>query len=341
MNEWYLQDGKHNDIVISTRIRLARNIVGFPFKTKILPEQQAKLNETIKDSLSNIHMENNCFEFLDMGTLKQIDVLSMVENHIISVDFAEEPKGEMLVLSNNKDISIMVCEEDHLRIQVMRNGLELNEALDLANKIDNVLDERLDYAFSEQLGFLTVCPTNLGTGLRASVMLHLPGLEQAGAIGQLANTIPKLGLTIRGTFGEGSKAKGSVYQISNQITLGISEEMAIQNLESIVMQIISQEKDFRKNFLEDKPNLEDKIFRSLGILKNSRLLSNDEFSELISNVRLGISMDIIKDIDIKLINRLMSVAGSASICSFKNQTLSSSMRDFERSAVVREMLGSS
>ena len=232
----------------------------------------------------------------------------------------------------------MVGEEDHIRIQVMRPGLELNEALKTADMLDNVLDETLDYAFSEQLGFLTACPTNLGTGLRASVMLHLPALEQAGAINQLANTISKLGLTIRGTYGEGSDAKGAAYQISNQITLGISEEMAVQNLQSVVLQVIEQEKKARKAVWPNTVTLEDAVWRSLGILKNARIMSGKEAVERLSLLRLGVSMGILKTVSIQTLNALSAQTGAGTLCRDSREMLSPEQRDIKRAALLREGL---
>ncbi len=338
MTKWYLESGKDDDIVLSTRIRLARNLSSYPFKSRISPEQQRELCQKVRSALEGVRMGENKLSFLTMENMSEAERLSLVENHSVSPEFADNPKDKLLILSQNEDISIMVGEEDHIRIQVMRPGLELNEALKTADMLDNVLDETLDYAFSEQLGFLTACPTNLGTGLRASVMLHLPALEQAGAINQLANTISKLGLTIRGTYGEGSDAKGAEYQISNQITLGISEEMAVQNLQSVVLQVIEQEKKARKAVWPNTVTLEDAVWRSLGILKNARIMSGKEAVERLSLLRLGVSMGILKTVSIQTLNALSAQTGAGTLCRDSREMLSPEQRDIKRAALLREGL---
>ena len=276
--------------------------------------------------------------FVEMESLDEIKRYAMVERHEVSREFVKNPKNRMLGLSADESVSIMVNEEDHLRIQVMANGLNLSSAFQLCNEIDDALDAKVDYAFDEKLGYLTTCPTNLGTGLRASVMVHLPALEKSGLMNQLTATINKLGLTIRGTYGEGSKVLGSIYQISNQITLGITEQDAIQNLESIVLQVIENEKHARESLLNDKHRLEDVVCRSLGALRYARLLSSKEFFEEVSNVRLGISLGVIHDVEIPRLNRLMALTGSASVCEREGKNLSPQDRDFVRAGIVRNYL---
>ena len=339
MSKWYEKPGAYDDIILSTRVRLARNIEQLPFHTRITDEQRHQLNHLIREALSTAHFGDNPLSFIALPDQPDVEILSLVENHAISPDFAERPENKLLVLSKNHDISIMVGEEDHLRIQVMQSGLALEQALQLANQVDDLLDEHLTYAFDEEFGYLTACPTNLGTGLRASVMIHLPALEKANAISQLANTIAKLGLTIRGTYGEGSRAKGSVYQISNQITLGISEEMAIQNLQSIVLQIVTQERSTREAIWHDRLALEDLVYRSLGVLRSARLLSGEEYETMSSNVRLGASMGVLQDFDMAVINRLNAMTGSATICLEHKEMLQPAQRDAARAALVRRELG--
>lgn len=211
-----------------------------------------------------------------MGKLTNEQVLSLVERHCISPEFAQEKEGRLLLLSADESVSVMVGEEDHLRIQVISANKNLASCMALANQLDDLLDEQLEFAFDEKLGYLTQCPTNLGTGLRASVMLHLPALEQTGAAAKLAANVQKLGLTLRGTYGEGSKAQGSLYQLSNQVTLGISEEAAVQNLSGIAQQIIDQERRARKA-LAEQPNLCDAIWARLRRLE---ILPQPEFGRI-------------------------------------------------------------
>ena len=248
----------------------------------------------------------------------------------------------MLALSKDDSVSIMVNEEDHLRVQVLASGLDLEHALDIANKIDDVLDESLDYAFDDQLGFLTACPSNLGTGLRASVMLHIPALEKAGALNKMSGTISKLGLTLRGTYGEGSKAMGSIYQLSNQITLGISEEQAVKNLHEITIQIIEKEREARKALVKSEKFV-DQIYRCYGILKYAKLISSEEFFDLMSYVRIGISEkvlapDIAEHVTTQKLNYLLSQIGSATISQNAKEDLPPEKRDSIRAKIIQEIL---
>lgn len=338
MSKWYELPAPHEDIVLSSRIRLARNLSDFPFESRMSDDQRRQLADKVKAALQDIPVGGTPLSFVEMESLDEIKRYAMVERHEVSREFVKNPKNRMLGLSADESVSIMVNEEDHLRIQVMANGLNLSSAFQLCNEIDDALDAKVDYAFDEKLGYLTTCPTNLGTGLRASVMVHLPALEKSGLMNQLTATINKLGLTIRGTYGEGSKVLGSIYQISNQITLGITEQDAIQNLESIVLQVIENEKHARESLLNDKHRLEDVVCRSLGALRYARLLSSKEFFEEVSNVRLGISLGVIHDVEIPRLNRLMTLTGSASVCEREGKNLSPQDRDFVRAGIVRNYL---
>lgn len=338
MTKWYQTQGEYSDIVLSSRIRLARNIKNIPFNNKLTSEQRKQINKSVKQALSNINLGDNKLKFIDMSSLSDFERYELVEKHSISIEFAKNPKDRMLVLSEDLGISIMVNEEDHIRIQVLNSGLELNKAYEICNMLDDVINEVLPYAYDEKLGYLTSCPSNLGTGLRASVMLHLPGLESTGLISRLSSAVSKLGLTIRGTYGEGSKVLGSVYQLSNQITLGITEKSAIENLQNVVMQVIESEKRAQEMLAKDKTALEDKVFRSLGTLKYARVMSSKELVENISNVRLGVCMGIIKDVPINILNELTMTTGTAGICAMENKELSPAQRDLIRAKTVREKL---
>lgn len=341
MTKWYQTEGTENGIVLSSRIRLARNVVDFPFRSKMTPEQSEKLNLLVKEALEKMNLGGNQLHFCPMKELSQLKRYAMVEQHIISREFADAAPAGMLALSEDESISIMVNEEDHIRIQIMANGLNLTESYQLCNQIDDVLDESLHYAFDEKLGYLTSCPTNLGTGLRASVMMHLPALEKSGLISRLTSTINKLGLTIRGTYGEGSRVLGSIYQISNQITLGITEQDAIQNLESVVRQIIESEKKARENLLQNRYQLEDVVYRSLGTLRYARLISGNDVFEALSNVRLGVAMGIIQEVSLTTLNELMNLTGAATVSAQAEKEISVTERDYRRGAIIREKLGES
>ncbi len=337
-NKWYKEE-QENSVAFSTRIRLARNLVGYPFPHTANTEDKNKIINLVHNAImkSDIAKENNLKQ-LDLTKLSDADMYSLVEKHLISPGFVNDRKGKSVIISDDEKISIMINEEDHIRIQILSTNLDFENSLRIANNIDDVFDRNLEYAFSDTLGFLTQCPTNLGTGLRASVMLHLPALEMGRYIDRLNSTISKLGLTIRGTFGEGSDVKGSFYQISNQVTLGISEEVAIENLKSIVDQIIAQEENARIQMFGDKDVIIDKVKRAAATLKNAHILSSDELINLSSIVRLGIAMGIIDDISVKALNILMFEMGSAAIMAKYKKTLDPRERDLIRAKIAKEML---
>lgn len=336
MSKWYASVGADADTVVSTRIRLARNIAGIPFPSRMSAEQLKSVNESVRDALFSDAKCREQFKYIEMDTLPDITAMSLAERHLISPEFAQNRNGKALLLSDDESVSIMLCEEDHIRIQVMRAGLALDEAYAEADRIDDILSSKLTFAFNERLGYLTECPTNLGTGLRASLMLHLPALEANGAINRLAASVSKIGLTIRGTYGEGSRAEAAMYQLSNQVTLGISEKAAIDNLKSIAAQTISQERNVRRSL--DPDMIEDAAFRALGELKYARMLSSEEFMELISKVRLGISMGIIKDVGLTQIGEIINMAGPAGIQAAAGKPLEPAERDKLRAKTVRERL---
>lgn len=339
MSKWYLATSTDSDVIMSTRIRLARNLKDMPFPCRMSHEQKQQVISDVRGALENINLgDEYALTYLDMENMPKSQALAMVERHLISPEFAENRKGEGLLLSKNESVSIMINEEDHIRIQVIKEGNNADEALKLANQIDDLLDEHLAYAFDERLGYLTQCPTNLGTGLRASVMLHLPLLESTGYIGRIANTISKLGLTIRGTYGEGTQVKGAFYQLSNQVTLGISEQAAIENLIGISNQIVTQERSARKAAQTQDILLEDKVCRALGILQNARIVSSKEFMELISYVRLGVAMGILQSVSLENVNSLLADAGPASILAQHGEAASPGRRDKIRADMIRQRL---
>ena len=269
-----------------------------------------------------------------MSALSSAETVSLAEKHLISPEFACDTLGRSLLLSDDEDISIMICEEDHIRIQTVYPGLSLEEAFETALKIDEILENKLSYAFYENLGYLTQCPTNIGTALRASVMLHLPALNKKGAMQRLSTTVAKLGLTLRGSYGEGSEVSGDIYQLSNQVTLGISEEAAIKNLNSIALQIIAQEKQARAILIKDEDYL-DRIYRAYGILKSAYKLTSKELMNLISYVRVGVSEGIL-DIPAEKLRSLTVLLQPATLNTSVGKVLSQTERDVLRSQKIRE-----
>ena len=239
--KWYRCGGNEGDVVISTRVRLARNLRQFPFPDRMSEEQKKETVSLLKEALAGEEMD--C---LAMHAMLHRDALALVERHLISPAFAASGEGSCLFLSKDESVSLMETEEDHLRIQVLRAGFDLNGAFAAADALDSKLDAQLHFEFHPSLGYLTQCPTNLGTAMRASVMLHLPALEEGGMIAKLAGMVSKLGMTMRGLYGEGSKPDGAFYQLSNQVTLGISEQQALENLKGIVLQVVREERAARE-----------------------------------------------------------------------------------------------
>lgn len=327
-----------NDVVISTRIRLARNLKDFPFPCKLNSQGREKVIEKVRDAVkkSNSPVSSD-FSFIKMSELTSSQSVSLVEKRLVSPEFISDTDGRALLISKDECFSIMINEEDHIRLQVITKGLSLEQAYDTADKLDTLLDENLDFAFDEKLGYLTQCPTNLGTGMRASVMLHLPALEKSRAINRIAGNLSKLGLTIRGAHGEGTEPKGALYQLSNQVTLGISEKAAIENLKNITEQLIAQENQARER-LCSSIDIQDAISRSLGILRSALVISHDEALKLLSNVRLGIVSKQITDVSTETIDRLMLAVEPATLTVAINKNLSAHDRDIERAKLIRAEL---
>lgn len=327
-----------SDVVISTRVRLARNLKDYPFPCKLSSQGREKVIEKVKDAIKNSNSSiASDFSFIKLSELSSLQSVSLVEKRLVSPEFISDTDGRGLLLSNDENFSIMINEEDHIRLQVITKGLSLEQAYDTADKLDTLLDENLDFAFDEKLGYLTQCPTNLGTGMRASVMLHLPALEKSRAISRIAGNLSKLGLTIRGAHGEGTEPKGALYQLSNQVTLGISEKAAIENLKNITEQLVVQEKQARERVCSSI-DIQDTISRSLGILRSALVISHDEALKLLSNVRLGIVSKQITDISIDTIDKLMLYVEPATLSVNLNKNLSAHDRDIERAKLLKAEL---
>lgn len=327
-----------NDVVISTRVRLARNLKDYPFPCRLSAQDKEKVIEKVKNAVENSNSPiSKDFSFIRMSELTPQQGVSLVERRLVSPEFISESQGRALLLSKDESISIMINEEDHIRLQVIKSGLSLEDTYDIADKLDTLLDENLDFAFDERLGYLTQCPTNLGTGMRASGMLHLPALEKSRAVGRIAGNLSKLGLTIRGAHGEGTEPNGALYQLSNQVTLGISEKAAIENLKNITMQLVSQENQARTR-LCSSIDIQDAISRSLGLLRSALVISHDEALKLLSNVRLGIVSGQIKDVTTETVDKLMLSVEPATLTVNLNKNLSPHERDIERAKLIKSAL---
>jgi len=337
-SEWLKGEGKFSHIVISIRIRLARNIAEFPFPHQATPQQREKILETLFSLKDKISYFKDAL-FFKMQDLSILDREFLIERHLISVDHAHQPDEKGVIISKNEVMSVMVNEEDHLRMQVLKSGFEFKRLWEFINDLDDRLSEHLNFAFSQDWGYLTACPTNIGTGLRASVMMHLPGLVLTKRINKLLSIISKLNFAIRGLFGEGTQAIGNFFQVSNQVSLGLSEIEIIENIEGLVKQIIEQEEEARNYLLEKQRYfIEDKIWRGYAVLKEARIISSQETLELLSMLRLGIDLGIIKNISKSLINEIFINIQPAHLQKYEGKVLNSQERDIKRASFIREKL---
>lgn len=341
LSDWMKGEGPDADIVISSRIRLARNIEDIPFPMIASEQQLETVVNNVKDLLakSNGQQALGHLDVLPMNELQALVKKVLVEKHLISPALAEESKAGAVILSENESVSIMLNEEDHVRIQCLFPGFQLQEAWHQANSIDDWFEQHLDFAFDERKGYLTSCPTNLGTGLRASVMVHLPGLVMSGQINRILPAIHQLGLAVRGIYGEGSEALGNIFQMSNQITLGRSDAEIIDDIRNVAHQLIGQERQARTTILEaSRVHVEDKIFRSYGLLAHARRMESKEAMQRLSDVRLGIDLGLIQDVSASILNELIVLTQPGFLQQYAGELLSSEQRDIRRAGLIRERL---
>ncbi|MGE6260842.1 protein arginine kinase [Heyndrickxia sporothermodurans] len=338
VSAWMSQEGPDSDIVLSSRIRLARNFKQYNFPTLFSNEEAREVISKVEEVLQTESFPNQN-ELLRMDNLQNLQKKVLVEKHLISPNLAEDSSHGAVVLSGEEDVSIMLNEEDHIRIQCLFPGLQLKEALEKASNIDDLLEEHIDYAFSEKLGYLTSCPTNVGTGLRASVMVHLPGLILTQQMNRIIPAINQLGLVVRGIYGEGSEALGNIFQISNQITLGKTEIDIVEDLISVVQQIVAQERSAREALIKTSNiQLEDRVFRSYGVLANSRIIESKEAARCLSDVRLGIDTGYIKNVSKNILNELMILTQPGFLQQYAGGPLRPHERDIRRATLIRERL---
>ena len=336
MLNWYLQSGNESDVVFSTRIRLSINIKGFSFVNRYTKNDALKIIEIIENIVPSLGYG---LKLLRLKDIDDITKLSLVEKHLISPEFAyNKSETGAIVINDEENICIMINEEDHIRLQVTSAGLELENLLNLAIEIDKKLEQLVPYAYNDKYGFLTSCPTNVGTGLRASVMVHLPALAKTGNIRKVLEVVNNFDMNIRGIYGEGSKSSGDIYQISNKQSLGISEQEVIRNLKIITDKVIEQERLARKILAKNQIELEDKVYRAYGILANSRKLSSEEANILLSDVKLGTDMGIIKELNDLKVRKLEMYTKPANLQKYVGQTLDGYERDVKRAEIVKQII---
>lgn len=340
LSDWMKGQGPDSEIVISSRIRIARNVSTYPFPMLSTNQQSKEVLDQVTASLNNDDLSTiSHFDLLLLTDLSELEKRVLVEKHLISPNLANESRNGAVILSKNESVSIMINEEDHLRIQCLCPGFQIKEAWDLASQIDDVFESQVEYAFDERRGYLTSCPTNVGTGIRASVMMHLPALVLSQQINRILSAITQVGLAVRGLYGEGSEAIGNLFQISNQITLGQSEEEIIDNLYSVARQIIEHEKAARDKLLyESRPRIVDRVMRSYGILSHAAIMDSKEAAQRLSDVRLGIDLGIITDVSVNVMNELMVMTQPGFLQQLSGEKLSADDRDLRRAELIRERL---
>jgi len=339
--EWIRCTGPVCDIVMSSRVRLARNLASYPFAHWASKKEQEAILGISKESILSLKKLKGSL-FVEIGKLDPIDKQFLVERHLMSKEHMIDSENKGLSVGQDEVISIMINEEDHLRMQVMKSGFNLKEAWQIINDVDNELGNSLDFAYSVDFGYLTACPTNTGTGMRASVMLHLPSLVMTKQIGKVLQAITKLSLTARGLYGEGTEASGNFFQISNQVSLGHKEEDIIDNIERIIKQIVDHEQSARETLLlQNREALEDRIWRAYGTLKSAHIITSTETIDLLSLARLGVDLGVIKQADRALINELFVVTQPAHLQKLEKKKLSPNQRDVKRAEIIREKLGMS
>ncbi|WP_373897431.1 protein arginine kinase [Haloimpatiens sp. FM7315] len=334
------RDNSNNEsnIVLTSRVRLARNLRCVPFPDSLDNEKARDIVKKIDDEFYNLYDEKE-FKTIYLWNRDKISNYEFIEKHLISPKLISNSEKSAFIINSDESTCIMINEEDHLRIQCLKEGLDLEGAFRKADEIDNKLEEKLDFAFDEKLGYLTACPTNIGTGLRASVMIHLPALVMEKEIEKVLTAISHLGMTIRGIYGEGSKSHGNLFQISNQITLGVSEHDIITNIIAVINEIINQEYLAREGIIEKyKYELEDKIYRSIGILKSAVILGFSECLSLLSYLRLGYEMGIIDNIDKNIINDLLILSQPSMIQKNQEKILNKKDLNMKRAELIKNIL---
>jgi len=336
--EWLRGSGPESDIVISSRIRLARNLADFPFIRKCTPHDRSAIERTVREKLLPAK-ELSQLMYVNVDGLENLDRQFLVERQLISRELAESVGARSVAIDEQEKFSLMVNEEDHLRIQVMKSGLDLDQAWEQINEIDDILEARLRYAFHRRLGYLTACPTNVGTGMRVSVMVHLPALVLTRQLDRVFRSLQKISLAVRGLYGEGSQSMGDFYQVSNQITLGRSEIDLIKQVGDVVPVLIDYERRARNLlFSQSEKDLHDRVSRAYGILCTAQTISSEETMHLLSSVRMGINLGLIRDLEIPTINQLFIHTQPAHLQRIHGSELDTENRNIERAIYLQRHL---
>lgn len=338
LSEWMKGTGPESDIVIGSRVRLARNLDGVIFPAVAPVEQLQHVMMRMKDAVES-DVELRALHFVPLAEVSQLERVLLVERHLISPQHAENVKHKAVILRDDEAVSVMVNEEDHLRIQTIFPGLQLEEAWQLCNRVDDRLEAHLDYAFAENRGYLTAWPTNVGTGMRSSVMMHLPALTLTQQIPKVVRAVSQFGLVVRGLYGEGTEALGNIYQFSNQVSLGLSEQEILHHLAGIARQVIQQERNARQHLLQrGRWQLEDRVWRAYGTLAHARVMSSNEAMQLLSDVRLGIDLELIDGVDGRILQELLVSIRPAHLQAILGKDTEAHDRDVYRASLIRDRL---
>ena len=336
MSSWYLQNGKDSDIVISSRVRLSRNIKDFKFTKKCSNEEQLSILNKIKEIVPSLGHE---LKYINYEDIDAITKLSLVEKHLISPEFALNDKVKKgIIINPEENICIMINEDDHIKLQVFSSGQEIENLTNLIIELDEVIGKVLEYSYSEKFGYLTTSPINIGTGMKTSVLVHLPALTVTGNLSKVLRIVNSFGMNAKGVYGEGTQNQGDVYLISNNQTIGITEKEIATNVKNITEKIIEQERTARKFLGRNQLELEDRVYRAYGILTNAIKISSDECKKLLSDVKLGVDLGIIKEIDDSKVRKLELYTKSGNLQKYLGKELEGYEREVKRAEIIKQII---
>ena len=336
MANWYLQNGKESDVVVSSRVRLSRNLNDFNFLNRCSKEKQEKKKKKIKEIVPSLGYG---LKFLKLDDLDEITILSLVEKHLISPEFAVKNKNtKAIIINDEENICIMLNEDDHIKMQVFSAGQELENIMNLVVELDEKLGEMVEYAYNKNFGYLTASPVDIGTGMKASVIVHLPALTLTGNLSKVLRIVNNLGMSIKGVYGEGSQNYGDLYQISNNQTIGITEKEIIANVKNITEKIIEQERTARKYLCKNEIELRDMVYRAFGVLTYASKLGTEECRKLLSEVKMGVDLGILNEIDDGKVRKLELYTKPGNLQKYVGKALDGYERELKRAEIIKQII---
>lgn len=336
MSNWYLQNGKDSDVVVSSRVRLVRNLSGFKFLNKCTKPEQEKTLQIIKEIVPSLGYG---LKYIDLEDLDDVTKLSLAEKHLISPEFIRDNKTKKAIIINDEEnICIMINEEDHIKLQVFSSGQELENLMNLVIELDEKIGEMLNYSYNKRFGYLSASPINIGTGMKASVIVHLPALTLTGNLSKMLRIINSMGMSIKGVYGEGTQNVGDLYQISSNQTIGVTEKEIVSSVKSITEKVIEQERLARKYLCKNQIEIEDTVYRAYGIMSNALKIPADECRKLLSEVKLGTDLGIIKELDDSKVKKLELYTKSGNLQKYLGKTLDGYEREIKRAEVIKQII---